>query len=160
NSLKASDNRNVPERKLTPHVVYHPSDNRWFALKIARTAEPLQQQEVAAQRDDVRKRIDDLIQRLHSERRGVLSTQLEAKREQQLAREAAFRIQELRKEHHANENLLNELARDVGMNPAMSALANRLQEVGDQELHNASSAIQKAEREKTAAKPRDQHLET
>src|SRR5262249_53507915 len=47
--LKATDNRNVPERKLTPHVVYHPSDNRWFALKIARTAEPLQQQEVAAQ---------------------------------------------------------------------------------------------------------------
>ena len=41
NRLKAIDNRNVPERKLTPHVIYHPSDNRWFALKIARNAEPL-----------------------------------------------------------------------------------------------------------------------
>ena len=48
--LKITDNRRVPEAKLEPHVVYHPAENRWFAFKIARTAEPLKQLWPAAHR--------------------------------------------------------------------------------------------------------------
>ena len=51
--LKAQDNRRVPEAKLTPNIAYHPDSARWLTLKIGNEAEPLRQQEVVAQRDEV-----------------------------------------------------------------------------------------------------------
>jgi hypothetical protein len=157
--LKIADNRNVPEAKLAPQVVYHPADNRWFTLKIARAAEPLKQQEILAQRDDIRKRLEALIDDLKGERRRIYKTQQEARREQKLSTEANFMLKDLRKEHQGNERTLSDLVRDVALTPELKALANRLQDVGDQELHNASAALQQAEKERTASSPRDKELQ-
>jgi hypothetical protein len=156
--LRIADNRRVPEAKLAPQVVYHPTDNRWFTLKIARAAEPLKQQEIVAQRDDIRKRLDALIDDLKGERRRIYKTQQEARREQKLTAEANLLMKDLRKEHQGNERTLSDLARDVALTPDLKSLSNRLQDVGDQEMHNASAALQQAEKERAASNPRDKEL--
>ena len=78
--LKIADNRNVPEAKLQPNVVYHPAENRWFSLKIAQNAEPLKQQEILAQRDDIRKRMQELIELLKKDGRMAMKARAERAR--------------------------------------------------------------------------------
>src|SRR5579864_262396 len=155
--LKIADNRRVPEAKLEPNVVYHPGEDRWFTLKIAQQAEPLKQQEVIAQRDDIRKRLQSLIEDLRGEQRRLYKAKEEARKAEALAPEPAILLQELRKEHQTNERTLKELASDVGLTPELQPLANRLQDVGDQEMRNAANELRQAEREK-ASKPRDQEF--
>ena len=65
--LRASDNRrlakgqaaaNVPERDLAPNLTLEPAPkngaDQWYVLKISSQADPLQKQEIMAQRDEVR----------------------------------------------------------------------------------------------------------
>jgi hypothetical protein len=157
--MRVADNRRVPEAKLEPHVIYHPAENRWLSFKVERNAEPLKQQEILAQRDDVRKRLEALIADLKRERKDITILQSLAKQAEKFLPEPAFRLQEVRKDHQGNDKTLSELARDVALTPALSALANRLLEVGDQEMRNATSALQKADKEKNAAKPRDREIQ-
>ncbi len=156
--LRIADNRRVPEAKLKPHMVYYPTDNRWLTLKIARSAEPLKKQEILAQRDDINQRLDALIEAIKSEARGVYGRQQEASREQKLDIETALKLKELRKEHSANERGIGDLVRDTGLIPELKRLSNRLQDVNDQEMRNASAALQQAEKERAAAAPRDKQL--
>lgn len=156
--LRILDNRNVPEAKVTPHVVYFPADNRWLTFKIAQSAEPLRQQEILAQRDDIRRRLDDLIRELNLERNKIYRTKMEAKKNEKLLSEPAQLLQDTRKMHQDNEQTLGDLARDVGLTPELRALANRLQDVGDQEMRNASVAMQQAEKQKAASAPRDKEF--
>jgi|GEM_PF-1744166 hypothetical protein len=156
--LRIMDNRNVPEAKLTPHLTYFPADNRWLTFRIANSAEPLRQQEILAQRDDIRKRLDELINDLNLERNRLYRTKMEAKKNEKLLSEPAQLLQDARKMHSNNERTLGDLARDVGLTPDLRMLANRLQDVGDQEMRNASVALQQAEKQKAAATPRDKEL--
>src|SRR5262249_15428997 len=54
--LRITDNRDVPEAGLKPHVVYYPAE-RWLGLRVVGQTVPLAQQEIQAQREDIDKRL-------------------------------------------------------------------------------------------------------
>lgn len=154
----AADNRNVPEAKLGPNVVTYPSDNRWFSLKIAKQAEPLKQQEILAQRDDINRRLDDLLNDLNRERRKLYRTQSEARTADKLTPEAQVLLPELKQMHQTNEKTANDLAKDTALTPALRNMAERIQETADHELRNAGTSLTQAQKEKKSA-PRDREFQ-
>jgi len=156
--IRASDNRDIPEAHLGPQVVYAPAENRWFALKLSRQAQPLRQQEIVAQHDAIQKRLDELIDELHGEQRRLYKARAEAQQSARLTADVADQLQDLRKEHAQNEKRLADLSRDVDQIAGLRSLAHRLHDVGDQDMRQAALSLAHAERERQATAPRDEHL--
>ncbi|MCX7699568.1 MAG: hypothetical protein N2039_01690, partial [Gemmataceae bacterium] len=156
--IRATDNRNIPEANLGPQSVYAPAENRWFAVKLTREAQPLRQQEITAQRDEIRKRLDELIEELHGERRRLYKARAESNQAAQMTPDVAEQLRDLRKEHQQNEKSLDELTRQVDQIPELRPLAHRLQDVSDQEMRQTANALASAERERQASAPRDSQL--
>ncbi len=148
--IRAVDIRNVPEADLGPNVIYYPADKRWLVLEISRNADPIRQQEVLAQRDDLNKRLDALMDDLKAERRRLYRTQANARRQDDLTAEPRFQLKELRKEHSVNERNVGDLARDASLSPAMRPLSDQLQDVADNQMKVASGELEQAEKDKRA----------
>src|SRR5215831_15333893 len=96
--IRAADN--FPAEFGGPHVIYHPAE-RWLTLKIARQAEPLRQQEIVAQRDDVNRRLDAIKADLLKEQRGVYKAQQEARHDQSSPSEQTEQLNQLRKDNQS-----------------------------------------------------------
>jgi hypothetical protein len=156
--IRATDNRHVPEVKLGPQVVYAPAESRWFAVKLARNAQPLKQQEITAQREEIRNRLNELIGELNREQRRVYKARVEANQAPRLSPDVAEQLRDLRQEHSRNEKLLADLTRDVDQITELRSLAHRLQDVSDQEMRQAANALSQAQQERQAALPRDEQL--
>jgi hypothetical protein len=154
--LRAEDNRNVPEAELGPNVSYHPAD-RWLTLKVARQAEPLRQQEIVAQRDEINQRLEAIKQDLLKEQRGLYKLREESRSQPALKPGQARALQQLRQENRASENALRELAKEAAETPALQALADRAMNVADQEMQRGDKALQAAQRE-DRPEPRDERL--
>src|SRR5262249_48232906 len=155
--LRAADSRNVPEAKLGPNVVYFPDQDRWVQLHITRHADPLAQQDIEAQRDDIRKRLKDLIDELVRERRIVHKLKEESKdRNARLTGEQGGRLRELVGDHQGVQKKLTDLVRDMSLVPALARLAETAQSVNDNELRNADGSLQQAQKEARADPRRDQ----
>ena len=155
--LKAADNRRVPEAKLEPHIVYYPAE-RWLTLKIARQAEPLQQQEMVAQRDDMSRRLEKIKSDLLREQRNLYKLRMEAKDQQALKPEQTENLKELRQENRSVETALRELARDTADNSALRPISDRAQEIADQEMQRSEQGLQQAEKG-VKSDPRDNQLQ-
>jgi hypothetical protein len=155
--LKAVDNRNVPEAKLGPNVTYHPAD-RWLTLKIANSAQPLRQQEIVAQRDEIRQRLEAIKSDLMKEQRGLYKLRQEARNQDALKPEQARDLKRLQQDNRSAENALRDLARDAAAMPAMQPLADRAQDVADKELHRSDQALHAAEKA-PQANAREQRLQ-
>ncbi len=162
--LRITDNRNVPEEKLKPNVAYMPDNKPWMTFKIARNAEPLKKQEILAQRDDIRKRLEALINDLKLEQRAVIKHQMELKQQIELRRNPPLtpadeeELRDLRRAHLDHVRTLRDLARDASAAQGLQSLANRLQDVADQEMQNTTTALQATEKAKSNASVRAQEL--
>src|SRR5262249_55632141 len=143
--IKAADNRRVPEAKLEPHIIYHPSD-RWRALKIVQSATPLKEQEILAQRDDINKRLETLKAELQQEQRNAYKQRQESRNETSLNTQQKADLKELRKHDADNAKGLRELARDAGEQPAFQQIAERVQDVADQEMRRTAENLGKVEK--------------
>src|SRR5262249_4113129 len=115
--FKATDNRRVPEAGLEPNVAYHPPESvtgqpSWRVLKIARQAAPLQQQEIAAQHDEINKRIDALQRKLRDEHMAVQKLRSEVRTQETIQPPQAKEINNLRQQNREAASDLRELARD------------------------------------------------
>jgi hypothetical protein len=154
--IKVADNRDVPEAKLTPQVVYYPAD-RWLGLKIAIRAEPLAQQEILAQRDDINKRLEAIKEALKSEQRGVYNVRQESRDQPSLLPEQAQKLQEQRRDNADSQRQLLELAREAAQAPNLQALADIARDVAEEELRHTGKQLQEAEKA-TKAQTRERNL--
>jgi hypothetical protein len=143
--IKVADNRNVPEAKLTPQVVYYPAD-RWLGLKIARQAEPLAQQEIQAQRNDINKRLEAIKEALKAEQRGVYNVRQESRDQPSLLPEQSQKLQEQRRDNADAQRQLQELAREADQTPSLQSLADTAREVAEEELQRTGKELQQAEK--------------
>ena len=106
----------VPEAGLEPHVVYYPPEStpgkpRWRTLKIAHRAEPLQQQQILAQHDEVNRRIEAIQRKLRDERVDLLKLRSEALDQPVLKPPQVQELGDLRKQNRTVQIALQELAR-------------------------------------------------
>jgi hypothetical protein len=150
--LQAADNRKVPEAGLGPHIVYYPPESapgkpRWRTLKIARHAEPLGQQNVLAQRDDIHRRIDAIRHNLLQERVHLIRVRTETVKRPALVPLLQRALGELRSENQAADNDLRELARVAGETPGLQPIADVVKQIADTEIARSDRNLSWAERE-------------
>jgi hypothetical protein len=145
--IRAADNRNVPEAGLGPNVIYYPPDEHWITLKIDEKAQPLRQQEIAAQRDDIDRRLEEIKDALLREQGDLKQLQVEARQQTFPGDAPAKQLKQLREQNRKTENLLRELARVAAGIQPLHMLADQAREVAGQEMRRSDEALQRAEKE-------------
>jgi hypothetical protein len=152
--LKVLDNRSLPEQKLGPQAVTYPEKDRWLVLKVARQAEPVRQQEIVAQRDEINKRLDAVREALLREQRALYKLRQESRNDAQLSPEHADALKEVRRQNRGAEDALREMAREAGKVPALERVAEGAQDVADKQMRRSDDALRTAEKD-AEPPPRD-----
>jgi hypothetical protein len=154
--IRAEDN--LPTEFGGPHVIYHPAD-RWLRLKVVRQAEPLQQQEILAQRDDVGRRLEAIKADLMKEQRGVYKVRQESRNEPALTPEQARDLKDLRQDNENTTKALDDLARETGLNPALQSVTERAKDVAEREMRRSQAALDQAAEKKRPPNERNAQLQ-
>jgi hypothetical protein len=155
--LVATDNRNVPEVKLTPNVTYFPAEG-WRSVKIAREAEPLKEQEIIAQRDGIDKRLDAIKERILSEKQGANEVRQASHDQRPLAQKSANSLRNLAHDNRNTEGALRELSVQASEILGLQSVANKAAEVAENEMHRAGDGLHAAANE-NKPDPRDKGLQ-
>jgi hypothetical protein len=141
--IRAVDNRNVPEAGLQPHTIYYPAEQNWLTVKIGDQAQPLRQQEILSQRDDIDQRLDEILNKLIEEQRSLnqVAQQPVSKAEQ------AKQLKELREQNRNIQNSLRELNGIAAEIRPLQTLAAEARAVAQEEMNRSDQALQRAEQE-------------
>jgi hypothetical protein len=153
--LRITDNREVPEAGLKPHVIYFPAE-RWLGLKIASQSKPLAEQEIQAQRDDIDKRLDAIRKELEREQRGVYKLRQETRSQPSLLPEQTQELQSLQKDHSSSREALDRLAQEAAQTPDLQEVAEQAQKVADEELRRGETDLADSLKEESAPKRQQQ----
>jgi hypothetical protein len=153
--FKGADNRRVPEVKLGPNVIYYPPEMslgqpRWRTLKIARQAAPLDQQNIDAQHEDIKRRLEAIQKNLREEQGKLQQVQTDVKDLATLKPAQIRDLTDLQKQNRSVENDLRDLARDLVESPAVQLVVDGARELADEEMTRGTKALEKAQRETSA----------
>jgi hypothetical protein len=150
--LRVEDN--FPKEVGGPHVVYFPPD-RWLTLKVARQPGPVREQEIAAQRDALDRRIEAIKQAILQEMRGLYKLKLESRVEPTLSPEQRDALKALETENQGAEKLLRELVKEAEATPALVPLAEQARDIADKEMQQSEAALRGAGAARMAPADRD-----
>jgi hypothetical protein len=126
--LRVRDNRNVPSEKLGQQSAYYPSDNRWAELRIVEQAEPVREQTVISQANELNRRLDGFAKGL-----AALSIP-DAPTGEALVM--------LRVELQSYANAIREAAKETAITPGQAELARKMRAIAEGELAAAVAALQ------------------
>jgi hypothetical protein len=161
--FRVSDN--LPKEHEGPHVIFYPPEG-WLTVQIARRGDLLQEQEIAAQRKEIDRRLQAIREALLREQQGVGQLQEEKSGQAPLPPDRLDRIQQLQRENRSNQHALNELAQlaeastaQTPLPPAAEATPDApLQPVGElarkvanQEMRKSQQALDQAPQEEAPA---------
>jgi hypothetical protein len=141
--IRAADNRSVPEVNLGPNVVTYPPGDHWNDLRVSSDADSARQQEVAAKRDDIEKRLREIISRVDSSARKTYKLHQNIEQGRTSANEQAKNVRELAEEQAALEKKLTDLAGDAAV-AGLKPLADKMKAVAEQEFRQAAEAFRDA----------------
>ncbi len=162
-SFRDADGRAAPGGKLEPHVIYFPErlngKDRWFALRVNSKAEPLAKQEIEAERDRVRQKLDAIQKKLGAERGQLTKVRNETRNRPQLSPEQKSGVQALRRDNRAVRTDLRQLADETAQSPALQQITDVAQQVADQEMTRSDEALNQAQNKKTDAPRREQQFQ-
>jgi hypothetical protein len=160
--FRDADARAVPRTELKPHVTYYPErlkgKDRWFILRVNQRAESLAKQEIIAQRDRVREKIDAIQKKLNAERGALTKFRAEARTRPQLSPEQQSGLRDLRHDNRAVRTDLQALARDTQETPALQPVSDTAERLARNEMARSEEALARATDSKQAANPRDEQL--
>lgn len=145
--LAATDNRDLPEAKLTPQTTYYPAkergDDRWAEFEIDAAAKPLAEQDIRQRKAEIDAKLKEIYTEVVEE--WQIANVLRRGTENKKALDAAGR-ERLRKERDdvaETTAKLDELARDVSVTPDLSRIAEALRGLTDRQMHEVESALAK-----------------
>jgi hypothetical protein len=141
---------NLPQPYQGPHVVVYPAD-RWLTLRIARRGDPLKQQEILAQRDDINRRLQAIRTALIQQKDGVDKIGAETRYRSSLPRDRLDRVKQLQQENRTSQKDLRDLARGVEEVPALQPVAELARDMADQEMPKSQQALEQTLRKTTPA---------
>jgi hypothetical protein len=146
---------NLPKEYDGPHVVLYPAD-RWLTLQIARQAEPLQQQEILARREEIHRKLEAIQESLLQEKRGVYKVQQETRDEPSLSPDQAKQVQGLRQDNQQTQKALGDLAETAGATPALESIAQMACDLADREMGQSGQALEQVPQQPSAHERRQQ----
>ena len=139
---------NLPKEYGGPHVVVYPAD-RWLTLQAARRGDPLKQQEILAQRDEINRRLQAVRESLLRERRGVYKVRQETRDAETLASEQVEILDVLQRDNRGAEKALHEIAEIAEASPPLHRVAETATQVAEGEMRQSGEALAQVPRQKT-----------
>jgi hypothetical protein len=139
--IHIQDNR--PNEYGGPQSAYYPAE-RWLKLKVVKQAVPFREQEIAAERDDIRKRLEAIQADLQKEQLGINKLRQEAQTRPMLTPEQTTDLKQVQQENRSTENALRDVARAAEANPLLEGLAQRARSIADRPLRQSAAALQEA----------------
>jgi hypothetical protein len=153
--LRVADN--LPAELKGPHVVYAPADH-WLSLKVAREPGPVREQEIAAQRDAIDRRIEAIRRDLLREMRDLYKLKLESLLDPALSSEQRDALGALQEKNRAAEKAMREMVREAESTPMLLPLADAARGIADHEMQQSEAALQAAGTARTPPPERDGHF--
>jgi hypothetical protein len=144
--LVATDNRNIPEAKLTPQQAYYPSE-KWSEIRFSKNAPPLKEQDILAKKKEVDERLQRIIRELEAEERGASKLKTDTANEKKLSPENSNKLDEVSKQVRETGDGLKELAGDIGLTPDLAELSEEAGKVAENELKEADAALNQARKQ-------------
>ncbi len=139
---------NLPKEYGGPHAVVYPSD-RWLTLQAAKRGDPLKQQEILAQRDEINRRLQAVRESMLRERRGVYKVRQETRDAETLATEQVEVVDALQRDNRGAEKALHEIAEIAEASPPLRPVAETATQVAEGEMRQSGEALAQAPRQKT-----------
>ncbi|HEX3149341.1 MAG TPA: hypothetical protein VHR66_14805 [Gemmataceae bacterium] len=150
--LAATDNRNLPDFKLTPQTTYFPARD-WAEFVVDANAEPLAEQDIRGRQAEVDRKLQQIQDELRREWRDSDDLRKAAASARPLNTDRANEVRDNVKETSAK---VDDLARDVGITPDLSRLSEALRGLADRELRDADAALNKAKDEAKSSERAEQ----
>ncbi len=148
-SARDADGRRVPSSDLSPQAAYFPEriggQDRWYLLRVSSKAEPLARQEILAQRDQVRAKVEAIQKKLATERAQLKQIQNDTRNHPLLTPEQKSSLQALRRDSRAVRGDLSELADFAAQTPALQPLADTAETVAREEMPRTEEALGQAQ---------------
>jgi hypothetical protein len=141
--LIATDNRNVPEARLAPNIATFPSGDRWAEFLVSGDAGSLRQQEVVSRRDDIEKRLRELIVRVNRAARQTYALHQDIENSFPPAEEQVRNLRNLSNEREGLSRQLEGLAKDADLG-GLKPLAEQMSAVKEVEMRQAGEAFREA----------------
>ncbi len=139
--LAVTDNRNVPEANLGPQTTYYPAQDQWSEFEVNASAAPLAEQDITNRKAEIEAKLKEIRTELTAER--ATSDLLRRETLNRRAFDAAGldQLKKTRNDVSETGSKLNDLARDVGVTPELSQLAESMRDIADRELRDAEAAL-------------------
>lgn len=144
--LKASDNRRVAG--LKPQVAYFP-ERAWASLKIAASAESLDQQDILAQRDAIQKKLEVAKVSVNDSRKLTEQVQRASAGKPMLSPEQVAKLQQARDVTEAVAKLLDDTAKDASLTPELRGFAEALRSTVRDTVQAADDLLRRSSNEPT-----------
>ena len=146
--LAATDNRLLPEARLTPQTTYYPARERdmdqWSEFEIDPAADPLAEQDVRQRKAEIEAKLKEIQSELKDEWFKADLLRLGTRDRKTLSPDEQERLKKIRDNLAETTAKLDDLARDVAVTPDLARLADALRNVADRRLREAEAALAKA----------------
>lgn len=146
--VRVTDNRTVGELKLAPQEAFYPATG-WSELRLSAGAPPLNEEDIAGQRDAFHEAADGARLAARECAETVASVRVDADGRTALAVDQSARLNNSRERIRRAAAALIDHARDAALTPELRPLATGVREVADRELKTAEDAINKTETDET-----------
>ena len=139
--LAATDNRNVPDAKLTPQKSYYPDNEKWAELKLRAGAAPLKEQDIRAKKEEIDARLKTIIEALKREKRMAYRLKIDTANRSSLTPEQSDQLSKLHGNVRETGDDIESLARDIEVTPDLALFAQAIREVGTREILDADGTL-------------------
>jgi len=157
--LAATDNRSIPEAKLNPQTTYYPpKDHEWSEFEVNAAAPPLAEQDITQRKAEVEAKLKEIRKELVEEWRMSDVLHRGTQKNKTLNAGELERLKKVKEDLRETSNKLEDLAREVGVTPELSRLAETMRGLTDRELRDAETALSRAKEESTS-EPRNKQFQ-
>ena len=134
---------NLPKEYKGPHVIVYPAD-RWLTLQVVRRGDPLKQQEILAQRDEINRKLEAIKTALLKEKAGVQKVRQDTPNQATLPPDQAEQVKQLQQDNRDSQKALRDVAQTADATPMLQPLAELARNVADREMHQSQQALDQA----------------
>jgi hypothetical protein len=156
--LAITDNRDVPEAGLKPQTAYYPTKDQWAEFAIDASAAPLAEQDIVQRKAEIESKLQAIRKELKDEHKATDLLKTTTAKRRSLDESAQKDLKTIRDSVTETGAKLDDLARDVGITPDLSRMADTMRSLADREVHDANDALGRA-KEETSAGPRSEQFE-
>lgn len=143
--LAATDNRNLPEARLSPQTTYYPEKEQWSEFEINASAEPLADQEITQRKAEIESKLKEIQNELKAESRATDKLKSESRPRKGLDKNDLERLKKIKEDLADTTGKLDDLTREIGVTPELNRLAESMRGLSDRELRDAESALNRVQ---------------